>query len=90
MLADLQTVDNRLAKLTRSEARMRSELADAGASPNRPDGSSTTAAPSSAAAAAGEIDPDGLGDLHLTLANPFIYVFNVDEMILSDRRHCAP
>jgi GTP-binding protein YchF len=86
VLADLQTVDNRLAKLSR-EARMRSELAPALAA--------TTAAreilddgrPISAAVAAGDIDPTGrelLADLHLLTAKPFIYVFNVDEDALGD------
>jgi GTP-binding protein YchF len=87
VLADLQTVDNRLAKLSR-EARMRPELA--------PTLAATTAAravlddgrPISAAVAAGEIDPASrelLADLHLLTAKPFIYVFNVDEVALGDR-----
>ena len=36
------------------------------------------------AAAAGEVDPALLRDLHLLSAKPFIYVFNVDEGSLGD------
>jgi GTP-binding protein YchF len=87
VLADLQTVDNRLAKLSR-EARMRSELADALALTESAHRILDDGRPISAAAATGEIDPAGLADLHLLTAKPFIYVFNVDETGLSDtERH---
>ena len=49
----------------------------------RPARSSTTDAPSRAAAA-GEVDAALLRDLHLLTAKPFIYVFNVDEGALGD------
>src|SRR6185437_8374591 len=93
VLADLQTVDNRLAKLSR-EARMRSELAPALAATQAArdvlDGGRTV----SAAAAAGDLDDAAalahLADLHLLTAKPFIYVFNVDEAGLADAdRHAA-
>jgi hypothetical protein len=83
VLADLQTVDNRLAKLSR-EARMRSELAEALAITEAARRILDDGRPISAAAAAGEIDPVGLADLHLLSAKPFIYVFNVDESGLVD------
>ncbi|HLG67892.1 MAG TPA: redox-regulated ATPase YchF [Acidimicrobiales bacterium] len=91
VLADLQTVDNRLPKLRR-EARMRPEL--------RPALSALEAARELldagrtmwSALAAGELDPALLADLHLLTAKPFIYVFNVDEDHLGDddrRQHLA-
>ncbi len=80
ILADLQTVDNRLPKLER-EARMKPELRasltalqaarevlDAG----RPVSSDP------------KLDPASFGDLHLMTSKPFIYVFNVDESELAD------
>ena len=83
ILADLQTVDNRLVKLAK-ESRKQPELVSAlrGAEQAREilDGGRTIAA----AAAAGEIDPQLLADLHLLSAKPFIYVFNVDEGALGD------
>ena len=81
VLADLQTVDNRLAKLGK-EARMRPEL--------RSTLEAVTAARAvlddgrTIAAAAGELDVSLLGDLHLLSAKPFLYVFNVDESELAD------
>jgi hypothetical protein len=36
------------------------------------------------AAAAGEVDPELLQELHLLTAKPFIYVFNVDEAAMGD------
>ena len=86
VLADLQTVDNRLAKLSR-EARMRPELAPALAAtdrgPRRPRrrpahlrcGRNRRHRPG---------QPELLADLHLLTAKPFIYVFNVDEAALGD------
>ena len=81
ILADLQTVDNRLAKLGK-EARMRPEL--------RASLEAVTAARAvldegrTIASAAGEVDVSLLGDLHLLSAKPFLYVFNVDESELAD------
>ncbi len=83
ILADLQTVENRLPKLAK-EARAHPELkatADAVAAAERILGEGRTI---SAAAANGEVDPDLLYDLHLLTAKPFIYVFNVDEGALGD------
>jgi GTP-binding protein YchF len=84
ILADLQTVDNRLSRLSR-EARMRPELA--------PTLAAVTAAREvldqgrtvSSAVAAGELDGAALVDLHLLSAKPFIYVFNVDEGSIGDQ-----
>src|ERR1700722_5552362 len=83
ILADLQTVENRLPKLAK-EARAHPELkasAEAVAVAQRilDDGRTI-----SSAAAAGEVDADLLYDLHLLTAKPFIYVFNVDEDALGD------
>jgi len=81
VLADLQTVDNRLTRLTK-EARMRPEL--------RPALDAVTAARAvlddgrTITSAAGELDVAQLGDLHLLSAKPFLYVFNVDEAELGD------
>jgi GTP-binding protein YchF len=87
VLADLQTVDNRLSKLSR-EARMRAELAGALAATEAAHRVLDEGRPISAAAAAGDIDPNALSDLHLLTAKPFIYVFNVDEAGLADaERH---
>jgi GTP-binding protein YchF len=81
ILADLQTVDNRLGRLER-EARM------------RPDLRATLAATQQArevldsgrtiSAAKAELDLEALHDLHLLTAKPFIYVFNVDDSELGD------
>jgi ribosome-binding ATPase len=83
ILADLQTVENRLPKLAK-EARARPELkstAEAVAVAERILNEGRTI---SSAAAQGEVDPDLLYDLHLLTAKPFIYVFNVDEDALGD------
>jgi ribosome-binding ATPase len=83
ILADLQTVDTRLGKLTR-EARNRPELRASleavTAARNVLDEGTTI----SAAAGAGVVDAAQLGDLHLLTAKPFIYVFNIDEGDLGD------
>ncbi len=80
VLADLQTVDNRLARLER-EARM------------RPDKRGELAAVEAARAVldAGRpisnepsLDREPLRDLHLLTDKPFIYVFNVDDSHLAD------
>jgi GTP-binding protein YchF len=85
ILADLQTVENRLPKLAK-EARARPELkstAEAVAVAERVLNEGRTI---SSAAAQGEVDPHLLGDLHLLTAKPFIYVFNVDEDALGDQQ----
>jgi len=83
ILADLQTVDNRLARLAK-EARMRPEvgptLQAVRAARDVLDAGRTI----SAAVAKGELDGGLLSDLHLLTAKPFIYVFNVDEGELGD------
>jgi hypothetical protein len=83
VLADLQTVDNRLTRLTR-EARNRPELRaslDAVSAARDVLDEGTTI---SAAVAGGRLDPELLADLHLLTAKPFIYVFNIDEGELGD------
>ena len=83
ILADLQTVDNRLVKLAK-ESRKQPELVPAlnaaTAARDILDSGRTIAD----AAAAGEVDLELLADLHLLSAKPFIYVFNVDEGRLTD------
>jgi hypothetical protein len=83
ILADLQTVENRLVKLAK-ESRKQPELVPVLRAAEQArtilDGGQTIAA----AAAAGEVDPLALADLHLLSAKPFIYVFNVDEGVLGD------
>jgi GTP-binding protein YchF len=88
ILADLQTVESRLGRLTR-EARNRPELKaslEAVTAARDLLDSGTTI---SAAAAAGRIDVSHLSDLHLLTAKPFIYVFNVDEGDLGDPKRAA-
>jgi ribosome-binding ATPase len=83
ILADLQTVENRLVKLAK-ESRKQPELVPVLRAAEQArtilDGGKTIAS----AAAAGEVDPLLLADLHLLSAKPFIYVFNVDEGVLGD------
>ncbi|MGH8980194.1 MAG: redox-regulated ATPase YchF [Acidimicrobiales bacterium] len=83
VLADLQTVDNRLAKLSR-EARMRPALAPVLAATQAAREVLDTGRPISAAATLGELDPVPLADLHLLTAKPFVYVLNVAEDQLGD------
>ena len=83
VLADLQTVENRLAKLSR-EARMRPQLGAQLAATERARDVLGHGTPASAAAAAGELDLASLADLHLLSAKPFVYVFNVAEDVLGD------
>ncbi len=88
ILADLQTVEQRLPRLVR-EAKGRSELkptVDALATAERLLGEGRTV---SDVAAAGELDASLLRDLHLLTAKPFIYVFNVDEDALGDAGRTA-
>jgi GTP-binding protein YchF len=83
ILADLQTVENRLPRLlkeARADAALR-PVAEAVTAAERILGAGRTI---SGAAAAGEVDAALLRDLHLLTAKPFIYVFNVDEDALGD------
>ena len=83
ILADLQTIDNRLqrlAKEVRTKPELKANLAAAEAAREVLDGGETI----SAGAAARGIELELLHDLHLLTAKPFIYVFNVDESEISD------
>jgi GTP-binding protein YchF len=83
ILADLQTVENRLPRLQK-EARATPSLkpvAEAVDSAQRILGEGRTI---SSAATTGDVDATLLRDLHLLTAKPFIYVFNVDESALGD------
>ena len=83
ILADLQTVENRLPRLEK-EARATPSLkpvAEAFATAQGILGEGRTI---SSAAASGEVETALLRDLHLLTAKPFIYVFNVDESALGD------
>jgi GTP-binding protein YchF len=80
ILADLQTVDNRLPRLER-EARMKPELRSSlaallAAREVLDAGRPVSSEPS--------LDLAALGDLQLMTSKPFIYVFNVDEGELAD------
>ena len=83
VLADLQTVDNRLEKLAkevRKQPALQPALRAAEEARVILDSGQTIAA----AAAAEEIDLALLADLHLLSAKPFLYVFNIDEGALGD------
>ncbi|MDQ6782474.1 MAG: redox-regulated ATPase YchF [Actinomycetota bacterium] len=83
ILADLATVDGRVARLTResrTRPQLRAELEAVTAATDVLDSGRTVAS----AVNAGELDPEPLGDLHLLSAKPFIYVFNIDEGDLDD------
>jgi GTP-binding protein YchF len=83
ILADLQTVENRLPRLQK-EARATPSLkpvAEAVESAQRILAEGRTI---SSAATTGDVDATLLSDLHLLTAKPFIYVFNVDESALGD------
>ncbi len=83
ILADLQTVDNRIAKLakeSRKQPELVPQLRAAEQAREILDAGRTVAS----AIAAGELDADLVRDLHLLSAKPFIYVFNVDEGALGD------
>jgi GTP-binding protein YchF len=88
ILADLQTVDARLQKLTR-EARNRPDLRAALAAVEAARAVLDEGTPVSAAVGAGRLDPEPLADLHLLTAKPFIYVFNIDEGELDDADRAA-
>jgi ribosome-binding ATPase len=83
ILADLQTVEQRLPRLAR-EAKGDPSLrptVDAVAAAESILGAGRTI---TEAASKGEVDVALLRDLHLLTAKPFIYVFNVDEGALGD------
>ncbi len=83
ILADLQTVDNRITKLakeSRKQPELVPQLRAAEQAREILDAGRTVAS----AVAGGEIDPALVADLHLLSAKPFIYVFNVDEASLGD------
>ena len=83
VLADLQTVDNRITKLakeSRKQPDLVPQLRAAEQAREILDSGRTVAS----AVATGEIDAALLADLHLLSAKPFIYVFNVDEGALGD------
>jgi ribosome-binding ATPase len=83
ILADLQTVEQRLPRLVREakgDAALRPTV-DAVAAAERILGAGRTI---TEAASKGEVDAALLRDLHLLTAKPFIYVFNVDEAALGD------
>jgi ribosome-binding ATPase YchF (GTP1/OBG family) len=85
ILADLQTVDARLAKLAK-ERRMHPEAASAIETTSRAREILDSGRTIAAAASQGAIEPASLADLHLLTAKPFIYVFNVDEDQVGDAR----
>jgi GTP-binding protein YchF len=83
ILADLQTVENRLVKLAK-ESRKQPELVPALRAAEQAQKILDRGKTIASAVAAGEVDPVLLADLHLLSAKPFIYVFNVDEAALGD------
>jgi hypothetical protein len=88
ILADLQTVQNRLprlAKETKANPSLK-PVADAVAAAERLLGEGRTI---SSAAATGDLDAGLVRDLQLLTAKPFIYVFNVDEAALGDQTAAA-
>ncbi len=86
ILADLQTIDQRLPKLEK-EAKRDPQLAPKLAAVQAArellnDGHTVISA-------AAKLDTEELSDLHLLTAKPFLYVFNVDEATLADEGRCA-
>ena len=86
ILADLQTIGNRLPKMEK-EARKNPELAEAVKEITKAQGILNEGR--TVISAAKELDLELLGDLHLLTAKPFLYVFNVDEDTLSDDAQLA-
>jgi GTP-binding protein YchF len=83
ILADLQTVEQRLPRLvkeTKASPALKPVL-DAVTVAERVLGEGRTVF---SASSTGEVDPSLLRDLHLLTAKPFIYAFNVDERALGD------
>ncbi len=83
ILADLQTVENRLRKLAK-ESRSHPELVSLLDAVNAAHAILDDGRTISSAAADGDVDLAALSELHLLTAKPFIYVFNVDEDDLSN------
>jgi len=83
ILADLQTVENGVTRLAK-ESRKQPELVPALRAAEQAQGILDSGRTIASAVAAGDIDPELLGELHLLSAKPFIYVFNVDEGALGD------
>jgi GTP-binding protein YchF len=83
ILADLQTVDNRITKLAK-ESRKQPELVPQLRAAEQARAVLDAGRTVASAIASGEIDADLVYDLHLLSAKPFIYVFNVDEGALGD------
>lgn len=88
VLADLQTVESRLDKLTR-EARSKASLGPVLLATQTAREILDSGRTISEAIANGEVDPDPLHDLHLLSAKPFVYAFNVDESKLADNTYKA-
>lgn len=87
VLADLQTVDKRLAKFEK-EARANPKLIPILDTLKKTqallnDGQPIWSVPT------GEIEPEHLQDLHLITAKPVIYLFNLDENGITDDAHKA-
>jgi GTP-binding protein YchF len=83
ILADLQTVEQRLPRLTR-EAKGDPSLKPAVEAVTAAEHILGAGRTISEAASKGDVDVSLLRDLHLLTAKPFIYVFNVDEGALGD------
>jgi GTP-binding protein YchF len=83
ILADLQTVDNRITKLAK-ESRKQPELVPQLRAAEQAREILDSGCTVASAVATGQIDPALIADLHLLSAKPFIYVFNVDEGSLGD------
>jgi GTP-binding protein YchF len=83
VLADLQTVENGIARLAK-ESRKQPDLVPALRAAEQARTILDSGRTIASAAADGEIDPHQLAELHLLSAKPFIYVFNVDEDALGD------
>jgi ribosome-binding ATPase len=83
ILADLQTVENRLLKLAK-ESRKQPDLVPVLRAAEQAQKILDAGRTIAQAAATGDVDPLLLTDLHLLSAKPFIYVFNVDEGALGD------
>jgi GTP-binding protein YchF len=83
ILADLQTVENRLPKLAK-EAKATPSLKPTLAAVEAAHEILGRGQTVSSAAATGALDAVLVRDLHLLTAKPFIYVFNVDEGSLGD------
>ena len=83
ILADLQTVEQRLPRLVR-EAKGDAALKPAVEAVAAAERILSAGRTITEAASKGEVDVTLLRDLHLLTAKPFIYVFNVDEGALGD------